>query len=224
MNVVIVTCQRRGTQHLRNLIDQIDGSGWPGARAIVADGPLQTETSWRTFSGAEYEGQMRTYWRALSTGIATSRASGGDRICILEDDVELCRNAVFHMQRVALPADVEFVSWFDGHAVPAGAPPGIHRAAARRFVCLQAVTWKVATAERLLSSPMARTWNEPHRADLLIAQILAGRSYGVHVPNLVQHCGADSICNPGDALVGLRTSANYPGKEFDALTLPDLTT
>jgi len=57
--------------------------------------------------------------------------------------------------------------------------------------------------------------------DLLIAQVLAGRTYGVHVPNLVQRCGSESICNPGHALVGARTAANDPGKQFDALSLPD---
>jgi hypothetical protein len=53
----------------------------------------------------------------------------------------------------------------------------------------------------------------------LIAKILRGRHYGVHVPNLVQHLGDQSICNPGQGLSGVRVANNYPGARFDALTL-----
>ena len=222
MTLVIVTCDRRDQRYLRNLSGQVDASGWEGPRCIVSDGPLrQSIAGWGAAASAEYLGQMPTYWRALAIGLDTARGAARNRITILEDDVELCHNALFRMERVSFPPDLDFVTWYDGHAVPAGTGAGIHRVPARRFVCLQGVTWTTATAERLLQSPAAGSWGEPHRADLLISQILTGRTYGVHTPNLVQHCGADSICSPGHGLIGLRTAANYPGPDFDALSLPD---
>jgi hypothetical protein len=106
------------------------------------------------------------------------------------------------MEQARLPGAFAFVTWYDGHAVPRGAARGIYPANALRFICLQAVTWKPTVAQELLSSPVAAAWPEIHGGDLLIAKILGGRSYGVHIPNLVQHLGADSVCSPGDTLAG----------------------
>jgi hypothetical protein len=67
-----------------------------------------------------------------------------------------------------------------------------------------------------LRSPAAAAWPDRHGGDTLIARILTGRRYGVHVPNLLQHIGAQSICNPGQGLAGVRVANNYPGRSFDA--------
>jgi hypothetical protein len=90
---------------------------------------------------------------------------------------------------------------------------------AHSFFCLQGVTWRPTVAEALLRAPAAQAWRDPHAGDILIAKILKGRRYGVHVPNLVQHLGATSICNPGQKLTGVRTANNYPGAYFNAMTL-----
>jgi hypothetical protein len=174
---------------------------------------------WRISASQSNEGQKRTYWRALSIGFEEARREGTDRILILEDDVELCRNALPYMARARLPAVLDFVTWFDGHAIPARARPGIYPVLAQSFFCLQGVTWSCAAAETLLSAPASQQWKERHSGDILIAKILRGRYYGVHVPNLVEHRGAKSICNPGQGLTGVRVANNYPGSDFDALTL-----
>ena len=186
---------------------------------IVSDGPTSLITGWPTAASARCEGQMKTYWRALAVGLEEARKHRSDRVLILEDDVELCRNALQYLERARLPRALDFVTLFDGHAIHQRVPHGIYPVRARDFFCLQGVVWPLSTASMLLRAPAAAAWKERHSGDILIAQILAGRQYGVHVPNLVQHLGAQSICNPGQKLTGVRTANNYPGPAFDALTL-----
>jgi hypothetical protein len=219
MIVVITTCERPGSSYLEPLMRSIDTSRWNGRRLVVADGPLSTRSDWPVLAGPSRLGQMRTYWRALATGVDEARRHGSDRITIFEDDVEICHNALQYMERARMPDALDFVTWFDGHVVPPGSRHGIYPVPAQYFFCLQGVTWRVSVAERLLAAPQAQAWPEPHRGDILIARILAGRKYGVHVPNLVQHRGDVSLCNPGQGLAGVRTAANYPGPQLDALQL-----
>jgi len=219
MVLLIVTCGARGSVYLGRLVKQINESGWAGPRFILSDGPMSLVTGWPTEASLTRQGQMRTYWRALSVGLREARRIASDRILILEDDVELSRNALRYMEKTRLPEVLDFVTWFDGHVVPPGSKSGIYPVPAENFFCLQGVTWRSATVERLLRSPAVGAWRDEHSGDILIAQILRGRRYGVHVPNLVQHLGASSICNPGQKLTGVRTANNYPGPSFDALVL-----
>jgi hypothetical protein len=219
MILLIVTCGGRGSKYLGNLVEQVNQSRWPGTCIIISDGPSSLATGWPTFASQRREGQTKTYWRALAVGLDAAQRSGSDRIVILEDDVELSQNALQYMEQIPLPKALDFVTWFDGHAVPPGSGNGIHPVDAYKFFCLQAISWKPSTAERLLRSPAVRAWGEQHAGDNLIAQILSDRRYGVHVPNLVQHMGAASLCNPGQRLTGVRTANNYRGRTFDAMTL-----
>lgn len=218
MIVLVTTCERPGSSYLPRLLTSIEQSGWSGPCFIVSDGPTSIATSFPVFASRKRQGQMRTYWRAMQIGAEQARRLGHDRVVILEDDVELCRNALTYMDTVTLPP-VDFVTWFDGHVIPEGARPGIYRVPAERFFCLQAVTWTPAALEILLASPRAVEWRPLHEGDVLIAQILSGRRYGVHIPNLAQHMGSVSLCNPGEDLSGVRTANNYPGQHFNALRL-----
>ncbi len=221
MILLVTTCRGRNGGYLARLQRQIDDSGWNGRRVLVSDGPPPSPSGagWSVAATPQREGQKKTYWRALALGLEECRRAGSDRMLILEDDVELCTNALAYIERAHLPGAFAFVTWYDGHAVPRGASRGIYPANAMRFICLQALTWTTSVAEELLSSRVAAAWSEAHGGDLLIARILAGRSYGVHVPNLVQHLGSESVCSPGVDLSGARTASNYAGKEFDAATL-----
>jgi hypothetical protein len=222
--LLITTCRGRNGSgdYLARLQRQIDDSGWTGRRVLVSDGLPPAHASgdgWSVAATAQREGQKKSYWRALALGTEECRRTGSDRMLILEDDVELCTNALPYMERARLPGAFAFVTWYDGHAVRPGAARGIYPAAAMRFICLQAITWTPSVAEELLSSEVAAAWSEPHGGDLLVAKILGGRSYGVHVPNLVQHLGSESVCSPGVNLSGARTASNYAGRKFDAAIL-----
>lgn len=217
MILLVTTCGARDRGYLARLQSQIADSGWSGRRILVSDGPPPAQAAgWTTTATRTREGQKPTYWRALAVGVEEARRTGDDRILILEDDVELCTNALPYMERAHLPRPFDFVTWYDGHVVAPGAPAGFYVASATRFICLQGVTWRLRTAETLLTSGLAAAWPEPHGGDLLVARVLGGRGYGVHVPNLVQHLGADSVCSPGETLAGARVANNYPGRDFDA--------
>jgi len=219
LTVVVVTCAARGDAGLSALLRQIDDSGWTAQTLIVSDGPATIATRATVSATPVRTGQMRTYWRALAMGAQAAASRGHERFLVLEDDVEFCQNTLEYIAVSKHDERFQFVSWFDGHAVPAGAPRGLHPCTVRSFICLQAISWPRSTALRLLHSPHAVSWSEPHRGDLLVRRILAHGEYAVHVPNLVEHRGAESLCSPGAKLYGGRVANNYVGRSFDALEL-----
>ena len=216
MVLIITTAGGRGAACLDRLLRQIREGGWRGSRFLVCDGPPVRASGWVTVASAKRQGQRKTYWRALALGAEQSRRERDERILILEDDVELCRNALPYIERAPIPKGLDFITWFDGHVIRPGSTSGIYPVPAEKFFCLQGVSWRTSTAELLLRSPEAAAWTDRHSGDTLIGKILRGRRYGVHVTNLVQHIGAQSICNPGQRLEGVRTANNYPGQRFDA--------
>jgi hypothetical protein len=216
MVLIITTAGGRASSCLNRLLRQIQDAGWRGSRFLVCDGPPVQASGWVTVASAKRQGQRRTYWRALALGVEQTRGERDERILILEDDVELCRNALSCIERASIPNGLDFITWFDGHIIQSGATPGIYPVPAEKFFCLQGITWRRSTAEILLRSPEAAAWPDRHSGDTLIGKILRGRRYGVHVPNLIQHIGAQSICNPGQRLEGVRTANNYPGRTFNA--------
>jgi len=215
MVLIITTAGGRTAACLDRLLRQIRDSGWRGPRILVCDGPPVRASGWVVVSCPTRQGQKKTYWRALAMGVQQTRGERDGRILILEDDVELCRNALSYIERTPIPNGLDFITWFDGHIILPGGTPGIYPVPAEKFFCLQGVTWRTSTAEVLLRSPEAAAWTDRHSGDTLIGKILRGRRYGVHVPNLIQHIGAQSICNPGQRLEGVRTANNYPGQGFD---------
>ena len=219
LTVVVVTCAARGNAGLAALLRQIDDSGWTEQTLVVSDGPATIATKAVVSATPVRAGQMKNYWRALELGMHTAVARGQEHFLVLEDDVELCRNVLPYVALTEHCERFEFVSWFDGHAVPAGAADGLYACPIQSFICLQAITWPHKTAARLLQSSCAARWSEPHRGDLLVRHVLAPGLYGVQVPNLVEHRGNDSLCSPGAKLNGTRVARNYAGLGFDALTL-----
>ena len=219
MVLIITTAGGRGAACLDRLMGQIRDGGWRGPRFLVCDGPPVQASGWPIAASGNRQGQRRTYWRALALGVEQTRGARDERFVILEDDVELCRNALQYIEAAPIPKGLDFITWFDGHIMQAGSSPGIYPVPAERFICLQKMTWRRTTAEILLRSPEAAAWPDRHSGDTLIGKILRGRRYGIHVPNLIQHVGAQSICNPGQQLVGVRTANNYPGQRFDAALL-----
>jgi hypothetical protein len=216
--IVVVTCAARRDAG-RALLAQIEADGKAEQTLVVSDGPTPVETRAPVHASHTREGQAKAYWRALALGLQTAQGRGHRSFLILEDDVELCRNALSFIALAELSARYQFVSWFDGHAVPAGAPAGFYPCPTQAFACLQAISWPIASAARLLQSARVSRWPEANRGDLLARNILAPGRYAVHVPNLVQHCGVDSLCHPGAALSGTRLARNYAGSSFDALSL-----
>src|SRR3954467_11478207 len=103
MVLLITTCGVRDPRYLGQLLKQIGASGWKGPRVLVSDGPTPLVTGWPTASSPRCEGQMRTYWRAMALGLDQARKHRTDRVVILEDDVELCRNALQYLEHARIP-------------------------------------------------------------------------------------------------------------------------
>lgn len=222
MITVITTCRGRTVAHLEALLGCFEKHGHLDRVCIASDGPAPAlRTRAQVVESAAPAGQAQNYWRALELGSAAAQTAGLDRFLVLEDDIELCANAVPYIARATRWRDLDFVTWFDGHALPAAAPNGLYRAPTDRFAFLQAISWPLATATRLLTSPLRGRWTERHRGDLLVRSILSRGVYGVHVPNLAEHVGSVSLCSPTLTLEGTRSARNYPGTTFDALQLPD---
>jgi hypothetical protein len=167
----------------------------------------------------ERRGQAHAYRTALR--LALDVALPREPITILEDDIEICRGAVEYITRFPLQlfTHVAFVSWFDAHQAPPGAPPGITYATTGTFYNLQAVTWHHAIAAAAVASPAWDRWPRRHEGDVLIREVLSGKRYAVHTPNLVQHVGDASICNPGLLVRGNRISQNWRGPDFDVRSI-----
>lgn len=174
-------------------------------------------------------GQFRNYWRALRVARDLANRYDLDQVTVGEDDIEVCEGTFDYIETYRVPESLAFVTWFDANR-PAMVQPfdesGKRYACltpepAIKFRCLQLVTYPLRTVDLLLSAPQATWWNHPHEGDTLIAIILdeARQVYGIHMPNLAQHVGAESLANPGKGLTPRRTSANYPGADFDAKTL-----
>src|SRR6185369_11646353 len=98
MVLLITTCGGRTAEYRQRLQRQIDDSGWGGRRILVSDGPLaDAAAGWTITATPVREGQKKTYWRALAVGLEECRKTDDNRILILEDDVELCTNALPYM-------------------------------------------------------------------------------------------------------------------------------
>lgn len=201
-----------------------------------ADAKVGTMCELQLFVDERRRGQAWNFLRALRAGLA----SGAERITLLEDDIEICRGFVQRVERQPIPDDCAFISWFDPFlgmpgrlgdyyagdtAVREAVPdaPGFVRRLCSKFYCNQALTFRRATVEQLLTSPVALYWEAAHEGDMLIAQALQHTPYAVHAPSLVQHVGTVSLCNPGEPLKKNRISHHYPGRDFFAGALPVFT-
>jgi len=70
------------------------------------------------------------------------------------------------LEVTAAVESVDFVTWFDGHAVKPRSRAAIYPVPAKNFFCLQGVTWQLSTAAALLRSPHVSTWKELHSGDI----------------------------------------------------------
>lgn len=241
-SIAVLTCDRPGAFYLGDTIRQIDSEGGaPLDRRLYVDG---SEGFAKRLEEWLYDNR-RIGWSVIRLGekLGSSEAMRrllrmetvhGTDLLFFEDDLELCKNTVHRMVHQSVPSDTWLISFFDAKEVTDGAPIGIHRRPPNGhdrlgFRCSQALKFKAA-AIRILAEA---DWNvyDIHRmkmgSDHLIGEILASHPttsrIGIHIPSLVQHVGRHSACFKGmDLTDPLRTTQHYPGREFDALTLPDM--
>jgi hypothetical protein len=140
-------------------------------------------------------------------------AEAAEDLVLLEDDLAICKNGAMLMERLGVPDDCAFLSFFCIGGV--GMANGIHRARMHAFCYAQALKFPLRTVIELHEAfgEMARDPRVPG-ADDVLQRIGRQRGwlYGMHFPNIVQHVGEVSAVG----IEGSRTSPTFPGEEFDA--------
>lgn len=226
---------------------------WPWPKLLVSDGVLRTgsetlqalDSSGWTIRNPDPspKGSAKTFVRALENALETS--PNLELLTFVEDDVELCANALDYVRRVKVPGDVALVTWFTyefpqeerlheeaqrrgwRHPYSYGVPV-LARRSTRNLVLAQCLTLTRDAVYRLLRCPRVRDWPQENGHDEMLAWALGDVPYAAHFPGLVQHEGglcsavaANRSASPAgrDPQSGARTSPYYVGRDFDALGL-----
>ncbi len=210
----VLTCRRR-VSYLDATIASLEKAGATEDRVlrmICSDGPIDkfTHNGWRYLYALEPVGNLRKFFDVLEF----ARAYSADRLFYFEDDVVLCKNAIARMQSVGVPEHLAFVSYFDMKEVkphqsrtPALLNVPVMGLDGQGFWGLQAVVFPKRTMDYLLAN-RAQILDEAggearrHQSDYFMGQALLRSpwpTYGVHVPNLVQHVGELSAVNKNAA-------------------------
>jgi hypothetical protein len=160
-------------------------------------------------------GHLLDLWRALAQ--TTSENPEAD-IVLIEDDVAPCKNAL-----------AKAVSWYSPYLTTfcntRGLPPGVRLVDKSGIGTSQCLKIPAPVAARLVAeNPTSKEWQDKkpsiHGGDLVIGRMLRawGLRYFQH-QSLFQHKGAVSLCNPRATLSQHRIARDFPGCDFDALTL-----
>lgn len=227
--LVVMTSPRAGTSYLAETLEALDLEGSKAARdnglraVVVSDGPL-ANCSWDFESCAGPSGTKKALWRIFQMG----RDAGARCLIIIEDDVKPCKNAVFRILAQPLPGDLAFLSYFDLREFPPGKEDGIHRTDIRKktnntYWGLQTIVYPMEVVEFLLTrdpEEIEYLQGNIHASDTCMAELLFRHTtwhhVGIHTPNLVEHRGDVSAWGN----VNLHRARNFPGFDFDALSLP----
>jgi hypothetical protein len=149
---------------------------------------------------------LADFWKVLDV-------VGDDRdLVFLEDDVMPCRNALPYMVAWASPHVTHF---FNGSRAPHGLrklPPG-------GFEFSQTLKIPARVVKALRASP-AVSKGPRDGWDLAIGRQLAAMGEPLYQHrSLVQHVGFQSMWQPGNNLAKRMPAPDWPGEDFDALTL-----
>jgi hypothetical protein len=227
--IIVMTCARPSgvdyvTATAAALLEQ--GASDCDHRIILGDGSAPAaQPGWQTSGNAPQRGSRAALWAAFSLGLSL----GVDRLIVCEDDLAVCRNAVRHALRLPIPERAAFVDFHDVKEFFAGHSAGLFLVPAMGFdgqgywgnLCMafprRTLRWLVQR------DPLDAPWPPPSHGDCALGWLLARSpwpNYVAHLPRLVRHVGVVSAAHPGEGLHPLRTTRDYPGDHFDALTLP----
>ena len=137
------------------------------------------------------------------------------------------------MARVRCPGDCAFISYLDLAQIPSRRVFGLHKFPAGGadgigFWGLQACAFPRRTLEFLAAhDPYSiRTENKRRNGDRVVAQFLADSPWpqiAYHSPSLFRHVGEVSAAHADRIHPMPSVPLNYPGDQFDSLTLPAFT-
>lgn len=226
-------------------LDRAGDGRWFGPKFIFSDGPFfvsdcRINIGWKIFDNLKTLGCARSFIDLLIRALINDPRL--QYLTIIEDDVELSKNALFHMSRIQIPDDVAFLSWFT-YPYDWSSPkhrdqsqeliekskkyPILGIRPSRYFILTQTITLPRRTIDRLLMCPKITTyWPRSDGMDEMIAYALGDEPYATYFPGLVQHMGGlnsavsmqqGSLQSTG-AQSGERKSPYYMGSDFDCLS------
>jgi len=200
-------------------LDALDGPG--GASTLTCERllfwsaptqPIAVPAGWRAHW---HEQAARGSVAAMGDFVAMLDVVGDRDLLFFEDDVYPCKNAVPYIARLALPHVVHFFNASSPmHPYgPRKLPPG-------GFEFSQALRIPAAVVAALRDTPPTSRgrfdgW------DLAIGMCLHRLGLPLYQHrSLVRHVGFHSMWNPGNDIARRLPARDYPGDDFDALTLP----
>jgi hypothetical protein len=197
-------------------------------RYVVVDGqepPAVPGWAVQLSSKPEPQGVRATMWRAFAHAVA----AGVDRLIYCEDDIIPCKNAIRYIAALSVPDDVAFIDFHDITELPNATTPGLYRMPPHGIrhtgyvgnLCMLIPNRTLRYFMR--KDPFAVMPAARNHADTAIGQLVSRSMwprYVVHIPRLVRHVGVTSAAHTGAIRAAAVTvTINYPGDDFDALTL-----
>jgi hypothetical protein len=228
--VSILTSERPGgASYLAQTAAALLREGADGAqrRVILGDGLLPgAQQGWEVREYHPRAGVRTMMWNAFRLALD----AGCERLLFCEDDIRPCKNAVRRMLQLEVPPEAAFIDFHDMKELrESGLGHGLIDVLAMGFDGQgywgnQCMLFPRRTLEWLVAwDPMSvARWDPPRGADCTLGWLLSCSPwplYAAHLPRLVDHVGGSSAAHPGWALVKHRRTFEYPGDEFDALSL-----
>jgi hypothetical protein len=231
--LVVATTPRPGASYLDATLAALDQAGADGAtmKRVLSDGPLTGACPWPARAYPGPSGSRAAFRRALELALEEA----ADLLVWCEDDVKTTRNALRRILGLGVPDTVAYLTYIDTRECATGTSAGLWSCPVtgtdgRGFFCTQCLAIPRRTLEFLGGVDLfavkvkakGRWQATPNNIDSVLSVVLERSPwprFGIHIPCLVEHVGATSAAHPGETLHALRRATNFPGEDFDALSL-----
>lgn len=214
------------TSYLEKSSKIISGESGTIPRVILSDGYPIRVNGWEVhiFKRMGIRAQM---WRAFSW----ADDLGLDQVLIAEDDIIPCKNFVKYISTLKIDDSVAFLDFHDMTGCPDEKDPGIYfvDAKEKEYNGNQLTLYPKRTYKWLLQQDPFSILKEAtnrdgvlNAADVTIGKLISKSPWprwSVHKPALALHVGHHSAVIPGRPLIGVRTTQDFPGEDFDCLEL-----
>ncbi len=126
--LAVMTCSKR-PQYLRGVLDQLDAQAPELPRVVFCDGPTAAldvpNNWWVVCTSPQPSGARAAVYRLLKAAFSLSIRTPWDRLRLIEDDVQLCRDWHRRCSVIEVPEDCAFVGGYD-YRETLGEPEGMH--------------------------------------------------------------------------------------------------
>jgi hypothetical protein len=202
--LAIMTCP--GRDYLRGTLRALEGQPWSGRKLLWSDGPCELRPHGWEVVERDRRGPPNS-WPFLDL----LRAVQGGDLLLLQDDVTASPGALAYIERMGVPSDCAFVSWFDPISKRAAIGlPFTLRLFAAKVLPAQARTYPRATIARLIERAELAGGGD----DDFVSAAAGDATAFVHVPSLFRHDGVVSSVGSNMASPLMR-SESWLGPGYD---------